>query len=125
MHSIDQPTADINAISESFDICQPVGLGPGTNAMFWVAVPPVAAVAVTSAVTTGPFSSMFAMTKDNGNLPSAFDPADAALNEGRLACGQAGRAERLQRLEQWSLQVWRRCLRHRDVPHDRLHCRSG
>ena len=47
-------------MSDCFDICQPVGLGPATNAMFWVATPPVADVAVTSAVATAPFWSMFA-----------------------------------------------------------------
>ncbi len=43
------PTDDSRFRADPFEICQPVGLGPATNWMFWVAVPPVAAVAVTSA----------------------------------------------------------------------------
>ena len=120
-------------MSDCFDICHPVGLGPGTNAMFWLATPPFAAVAVTSAVTTGPFWSMFATAEGERELAfglrlaqlrvgnPAFDPADATLDVWRLAGGRARAAECLKRLKQRALQVRCRCLRHRDVPNDRSH----
>ena len=66
-----QLTDDSRFMAEALEICQPVGLGPATNWMFWVAVPPRFEVAVTSAVATPPSLSMLSTLNVSGNLPSA------------------------------------------------------
>src|SRR6185436_3217869 len=67
----DQPTELSRFNAEDFDTTQPLGLGPAMKVIGWLAVAPVAAVAVTSAVATGPFSSMLATLKVSGNWPLA------------------------------------------------------
>ena len=115
MHSVDQPAAESNDKADALAICQPLGLGPATNWTFWVAVVPkgrrcgdVGAGHAALLVDVGDVEGQRELAL-RGRLVvrpvggDALDPADAALNVGRLAGERAAPGEGLQRLQERSL----------------------